>query len=226
MRALTALFLFFVNFSTSMAGNPYAFPNIYLEKPREHSLEITGKFSYNEIGRYIPGEQGEGAIVLHNGYASSRIINVSAIDFDRDAYRVSKVQIIFTKYPIHKNDWRTNYYDLLAWRLRELFKADSNLNDDRIVWEMVLQTDCVTAAQARSFYHGIVLHLEPLAVVAEETPPANPPSNYKPIENGGFLLPQDRNPAIFRSPFNFQPEPGRPLRTQMEPSKLKCPSSW
>jgi hypothetical protein len=200
-----------------------AFQSIYLVKPRFYATEIIGRFSYAETGTFNPQEPIDNRIVLYNSYARYKISNAEMIRFDRDSLRVAKIQVVFTKYPLNKKDWRTDYYDLLAWRLNELFQLDAALNDERIEWEMVLQTDCTTDAQARRFFHGIVLYLEPLAAIAEEIP-AQPQPASPPVENGGFLFREDYEPMIHRSPIQFEPLHGKPVRRQMEPSRLKCPS--
>jgi hypothetical protein len=200
-----------------------AFTQKQLGNPRLHHEEIINRFRYTETGTFIlPADSLH--IVLFNSYARARISNPESLIVDHDQYRVKKIQVVFTKYPFDKNKWLTNYYDLLGWRLTELFQLDGHLNDHDIDFEMVLQTDCTTASLARGFFHGIVVELEPVAVVSENPPTEHPVRvNQPPIENGGSLIP-DRIPDYFRSPYQFEPEPGRPLRRQMDPKKLKCPS--
>ncbi len=198
-----------------------------LDYPRANNDLLLSHFSYAEIPVYEFPEDSL-SIILFNGYALADIANPEDLNIDFDYYNVASVDIVFTKYPYHKEDWRTNYYDLLSWRLLALFELDSLLNNDATEWGLILQTDGKTDYDARQMYHGIVLRLVPrekfvatIEIPEEKIPQRDVPS---PIENGGFLLRQDRNPDYFRSRLIFEPEPGQEPRRNMDPSKLRCPT--
>lgn len=197
-----------------------------LDNPREKAGMLLDKFSYTETEIFAKPSDSL-SIALENGYARAPIINAQEYDYDATRYRVAKVDIVFTRYPYNKRDWLTNYYDLLAWRLKALFEIDQFLNDSSIEWGLLLQTSCKTAPRAKELFHGIVLYLEPLESQPDpEVPVADIPerSQPTPIENQGFLFSEPRNPEMFRSRYRFEPEPGTETRRKMEPSKLKCPS--
>jgi hypothetical protein len=204
-----------------------AFTGAMLENPRQHAEELIKCFSYLEIDSFVSQENAEGMLLLANAYASQYICNKESYAFDKELYRVKSIDIVFTKYPYHKKDWLTNYYDLLAWRLMELFAIDSTLNSADIEWRLVLQTKGKTAVAAKELFHGIAITLEPIQVLTEELPPTTGnlensiPSG---IQNGGFLMKEDRDPQYFRSPQAAEPIPGKVLRRNMDPKKLKCPT--
>jgi hypothetical protein len=203
------------------------FASDILENPRMYSEELLMLFSSLETDSFAIPQNGSEAIVLANGYASPVISNRESYNFDKNLFKVKHIDIVFTKYPLHKKDWLTNYYDLLAWRLNELFAIDSTLNNADIEWGLVLQIQGKTAAAAKELFHGIVITLEPLETLTDELPPAD--SNREStrpsgIENGGFIMKEDRDPRYFRSPQAAEPIPGKVLRRNMDPKKLKCPT--
>lgn len=128
-----------------------------LKKPRKYASEFNSLISYSETGKFRNVTAGN-AVLLKNGYASAEIINSDAWKPSVTGRTVSNVDIVFTRYPLKKEDWLTDYYQLLADRLTALFKIDPLLNDNRIKFRMVVQTDCLTDAEARNFFHGIIIY--------------------------------------------------------------------
>lgn len=95
------------------------------------------------------------SIVLDFGYASATIQNeVQTANNNRHPITVD---LVFTGYPIKKDDWITNYYTLLANRVMSLLEFDNRLNDNAVEWRLVIQTDCVTSKDAISMFHGAVI---------------------------------------------------------------------
>ncbi len=208
------------------AGTKDHFGKVLLENPRVHAEQMIAKFAYAEIDSFPLAANDSLVILLHNGYAKAELANANAFYFDTTQYRVKQVDIVYTRYPYHKEDWLTHYDDLLSWRLQALFALDSTLNSPEIGWGLLAQTRGTTARTAKNLFHGIVLHLEPLIVDAMEPPADDLPVGSPPrgIKNGGFILREDRHPDYFRSPVNFEPEPGKVLRRNMDPKKLRCPT--
>lgn len=205
----------------------FKFCSILLAEPRANNDLLLSHFSYTEVPVYeFPDDSL--SIILFNGYAKAPILNPGEYKVDYKRLRVSSIDIVYTKYPYEKQDWLTNYYDLLSWRLKALFEYDSLLNDSSVVWGRILQTSCKTAWEARNLFHGIVITLEPREQLAmdEDAPDDSQPrrSLPEPIENGGFLFSGERNPDYFRSRLIFEPEPGKEPRRNMDPSKLRCPT--
>ncbi len=130
-----------------------------LNKPVQNKEKFEKMFNYKEIGVFS-GRGFSNTIILENGYAKSKIINTEEWQPYMENRKVTRIDIIFTKYPFKKEDWITNYHKLLAARLTELFKLDSTLNNKDIEWNLVLQTNCKTASQAKQFFHGILIKFE------------------------------------------------------------------
>lgn len=160
---MKALFLIlFVSFAQQLiAGNEKMFSDSLLEFPKLHITQIKKLFSYNEIGTF-KNSGNSFCTVLENGYAKSKILNPEWWLKIKKNRIVTSIDIVFTKYPRKESDWITNYAELLAARLQELFKTDPDLNCKNIKWHLVLQTDCKTDLETRSYFHGIVIHSVPV----------------------------------------------------------------
>ncbi|PKP39022.1 MAG: hypothetical protein CVT98_03670 [Bacteroidetes bacterium HGW-Bacteroidetes-15] len=102
----------------------------------------------------------EDMVILMNGYATSIINDKSSLErLSRNA-KPTSVDIIFTHYPLKKEDWITNYYELLASRLVELFTIDPLLNSKTIKWRLIMQTSCRNAQEAQNLFHGVAIGYE------------------------------------------------------------------
>lgn len=158
MRYYLFVILFLlVNQIIAQDQNPM-FEKAWLTHPQEYSDKLDACFKYNEIAKYDKEAVSGNVVFLANGYAKSEIINTAdwlTISQNRE---ITKIEIIYTKYPFDKSEWITNYYSLLANRITETLKLDTSLNSDKIKWELVLQTSCVNEKQAKAMFHGIAIH--------------------------------------------------------------------
>lgn len=100
-------------------------------------------------------------VELEMSYASGEILNGQV--WMRGAHKVEvyEVDLVFTKYPSDINRWRTNYYELLDKRMKNLFGLDPNLHDPAIRWNMIEQTDCESEQDAKRMFHGFVIKYRP-----------------------------------------------------------------
>jgi hypothetical protein len=135
------------------------FPEYLLNDPRNFREELENSFSYVEIEKY-ERKKSPLTVVLENGYADFTLKNKNDWKPGIVNRKVTEIDIVFTKYPRKKCDWLTNFYDLLAARLKELFRMDPSLNNKNIKWRMVLQTSCLTAEETKRYFHGIVIRYE------------------------------------------------------------------
>jgi len=125
-----------------------------LKSPIENSDILLAGFSYNEIGRYN-NDKRQNYLFIENGYASHQLKFDEELKEMLKLVKIEKISIVYTKYPFSNEDWITNYYELLANRLLDLFELDASLNNDKIEWNLIAQTNCKTAKQAKEFLHGI-----------------------------------------------------------------------
>lgn len=100
-------------------------------------------------------------VMLEMSYASGEILNGDV--WLRGAHKVDvyEIDLVFTKYPSDINSWRTNYFDLLDKRMKNLFNLDPNLHNPEIRWNMIEQTDCKDESAAKKMFHGFVIKYRP-----------------------------------------------------------------
>lgn len=144
-----------------------------LKYPKKYKGELVNQFQITEIERFnynLPNN----AVLLENGYAQYKISNPEEwqdLMYDNVAYEIT---IIYTKYPLRPEDWRTNYHFLLANRLLALFQIDEQLNNANIKWNILLQTDCHTEPETKQLFHGIsILYRPKTSSISQPTPIAN-----------------------------------------------------
>lgn len=160
-RALFALLalLFSSNPGFSQHDNEF-FGKEFLLQPVSHAQWFDNHLPVTRIDKYS-NTHDSSELFLPNGYAAYRLSDLQSYERIREKVVVTCIEVIFTDYPKRKEDWITNYYELLANRLRELFKLDSTLNSRRIAWRLVTQTSCSTSREAKSLLHGIRLLYKP-----------------------------------------------------------------
>lgn len=130
-----------------------------LADPRKYSKEFESVFVYKELPVYSKNMK-ERSVFLKNGYAVSVLQPPIQWPIKLKQYYIKEIKVIFTKYPVDKSFWNTNYYDLLAARLKEAFALDSHLNDSHISYSLVLQTACRSEEEAKSMLHAIEIVYE------------------------------------------------------------------
>jgi hypothetical protein len=153
--------IFIVSIWVGLAQNvsgTLKFPKSVLKNPNSNKEILEKSFKYREIYKFNRDTVIENSVILDNSYAKFKISNPLAWKKDEPNRKVKSIDIVFTNYPFKKEDWLTNYHDLLANRLKELFRIDSLLNNSAIEWNIVLQTSCKTDAETRKLFHGIVIH--------------------------------------------------------------------
>jgi hypothetical protein len=101
-------------------------------------------------------------------YASSDIRNPEAKDRWQER-TISRIDLVFTRYPQEIDAWLTPYQQLFDARLAALRSLDSSLfTRSDIEWHYIQQTDCPTEAQAKQRFHGFVVYMEALGKKMEE----------------------------------------------------------
>lgn len=133
------------------------FSDDVLANPKKYGEDFEKLFNLNEIGTYDLSANKE-KVILENGYTQYKIKNTSDWTPYRKNIVITQIDVIYTKYPRDKDFWRTNYYELLANRIKALFELDSSLNSQDFEWNIILQTDCNTEAETKKMFHGISIH--------------------------------------------------------------------
>ena len=144
------------------------FENFVLDAPIKNKKLLLSSFTIQEIPKYYKRNQPR-QVILENGYAKYKIKNPKDWKSVRKDRIPVAIDIIYTKYPREKKDWRTEYHGLLANRLKELFRIDPSLNNVNITWNIILQTDCYTERQTKKLFHGIAIrYMSKNEVIREE----------------------------------------------------------
>jgi hypothetical protein len=141
---------------SSLSAQSKKFSKEMLENPREYAAEFEKVFNINETPVY-KRESHNKRLLFENGYVKHKLKNTQAWPADDDNVVVTQIDIIFTKYPKDINYWRTNYYDLLANRIKAIIEMDSSLNSNTFEWNLILQTDCNTEPEAMKMFHGVAI---------------------------------------------------------------------
>lgn len=105
-------------------------------------------------------------LVLRMDYAKFEVSQEQIDQWSRLSQRhvPYEIDLVFTLYPKNIKAWRTNFDELLRNRLYTLLAADSTLRNKNIRWNMILQTDCQTEEEAKSYFHGFVIKYRPKKV--------------------------------------------------------------
>ena len=163
---LTALYL------GVSAQQTVKFSKQVLTQPIEHAATLDSLFTTQEIPLFI-ADTTHNSIRFPNGYAQHQLHDADSLtDILATGAMVTHVNIVFTKYPINKKDWITNYYTLLSNRLQALFSIDSTLNSNTITWGLTLQTSAKNGSEAEQLFHGIEITYTP-----KPATPASIPNN-------------------------------------------------
>lgn len=168
MKLLLKNFLFVILFPAASYCQNTCFKTQWLQSPGKYSKEIEKRFVTDFTPVFTPATSPD-FVILENGYAKSTIKNKGSWNGVSNDYFVDTITFIYTDYPKNINFWLTNYHALLANRLIELFKLDPSLNNDSIVFKILLQTSCNSDAEARKMFHGIAIHESPIQVASDSS---------------------------------------------------------
>lgn len=90
-------------------------------------------------------------------YASSDIANPGVESAWQDR-KVTRIDLVFTRYPAEFDQWIIGLEDLTQARLQALRQLDSALFAADVDWHFILQTDCPTRRAAQQLFHGFVVY--------------------------------------------------------------------
>lgn len=156
-KNITFLFVFLICAVAALGqGITPRFSDRMLEKPSLYTSEIESIFKVSETKK-VYTKNLKDMVVLENGYAQYKLKNAKDWLMLREEYQAHTLDVVYTKYPKDREFWLTDYHELLAKRLKELFKYDSSLNDVNIKFNIILQTACETQDEARAMFHGFII---------------------------------------------------------------------
>lgn len=153
--SIISILVFVININSF--GQTKKFTVDMLNNPTKYEKNFEKLFNLNEIDVYNTNPT-KGKVVLKNSYARSKIQNPEDWKPYRKNVVVTQIDVVYTKYPRNKEFWRTNYYSLLAKRVKELFALDSTLNSADFEWNIKYQTSSTTEEETKKMFHGICIH--------------------------------------------------------------------
>jgi hypothetical protein len=171
-------FIVYFILSTTLLGLSQNYPKTkftddILNNPIRKSTWFDNEIEVDYIPLYDTTYK-ENILLLENGYALYSIIDKANWARLKNNVNVTSVDIIFSRYPLNKADWITNYYELLANRLFEIFSIDPSLNSTAIKWRLVMQTNCKSAVEAKGIFHGVAIGYETFKLSALKSIPIKP----------------------------------------------------
>ena len=182
---------------TSYGQHKPMFSNYLLNNPIDSSqwFDSVLELVYVDIFEEL---QSNRIVCLENGYVQHQFSEEVKLGHRYWGATPISVDIVFTKYPLNRDDWQTNYFILLANRLKELFLLDPSLNSSGIKWRLVMQTRGKSAVEAKDLFHGIVITLAPqtlsaLPAIAVKSPIKMPLDEDKPMR---MLMSQVHTPSL------------------------------
>lgn len=134
-----------------MAQQP-AFEQTWLNEPEKYSNQLIGVFHESEIPVFIKAP-GNNKILLENGYLKHELPSIKW-PLKAGKHEVTTVKMIVSLYPKNRKTWQTGFENITARRLQALFALSPSLNDNRIRYELILQTDCNSEEEAKLLFHG------------------------------------------------------------------------
>ncbi len=101
-----------------------------------------------------------GAVILKMDFALYHIYNPNAVKAVQE--RVKRVDLVYTRYPYHLDEWEVGYDSLMERRFTELHKLlPRAFTDSEVEWRLVLQTDCRNMEEAKGLFHGFSIYSGP-----------------------------------------------------------------
>lgn len=124
-----------------------------------------------ETREYDPATSVEGTFLFPTAFGKIAVTNTSHSKL-LDEVEVTRVELVYSKYPETNNYQEIQQRKLNMARLEELEKTASQLFKPNVEWEFVAHV-VNTAAQAKNLYHGFVVHYkmkEEKKTIKEEIP--------------------------------------------------------
>jgi len=125
-----------------------------LNSPQKNGASIAEKLETVEVFEYQTPD--DNCVMLNNGFNKHGFSNDGDWLKIKDSVEVTKVDIVFSKYPV-RNGVYNEIYPLLFRRIISTIEMDPKLNSESIVWRRVWQTHCENRDQANKLFHGVVI---------------------------------------------------------------------
>lgn len=139
------------------------FQDVTLKNPIQHKAELDSLLPPIEIPRYAIDSS---KYLLSFGYENADV-QTEKLGETLKNHRVTQIDFVFTRYPYNLDEWRINYHQLLAQRVKRLIDEMPALNDESIQWRLIRQIDCENKEEAELLFHGFALSILPKEEIIE-----------------------------------------------------------
>ncbi len=118
---------------------------------------VLNRATVRKIPNYEFAESFSEQILLKMAYRTYAIANAADLRLVSKV-KVTKVELVYTLYPNDGTFQSSKQVEINKQRLAVLYKELPALFKPEIVWELVPQTRCSSAEQAKEMFHGFVIH--------------------------------------------------------------------
>ncbi len=116
------------------------------------------KAELQEIEKYRFDQKFSNHILLKTEYGESVFKNSADVSLV-NRVKVTRVELVYTKYPIDES-YQKNLQKSLNYKRMETLHKELPLlfDDEEITWVLVAQTEAKSSAESKKLFHGFVLH--------------------------------------------------------------------
>jgi len=100
----------------------------------------------------------EDFICFKADFGSKKLNNSKKWEASNFSKGVYEIDLVFTLYPSTEKTWHTDFFELTKDRISELLDIDERfIVDDKIKWNIYLQTAATNKTEAKKMFHGFVV---------------------------------------------------------------------
>lgn len=153
MKFVSSFLFFMLIFSTVWAQDEAASVNA-----DEAIGKVAQKAHVHEVEQYNFDQKFSGQILLKTEYGEHTFKNSADVSLVSKV-KVTKVELVYTKFPTDENFQDGFQKSLNYKRLATLYgQLPSLFDDSEVSWVMVSQTGAKSVEEGRKLFHGFVLH--------------------------------------------------------------------
>lgn len=153
MKLVSSFFLFMLIFSSAWAQDEATSVNA-----DDAIGKVVQKAHVHEIEQYNFDQKFSGQILLKTEYGEHEFKNSADVSLVSKV-KVTKVELVYTKFPLDENFQDGFQKSLNYKRFETLYgKLPTLFDDEEVSWVMVSQTSAKSVEEGKKLFHGFVLH--------------------------------------------------------------------
>lgn len=123
------------------------------------------------IKRYHQPTANDSSVALSFGYGQYQIQNAEIWKKYREKVSIKKVELVFSAYPADTAVW--NYgglKNLQDKRIQALKDLDTVFYDNNIIFQNIIQTECLSRPACKQLFHGFIIHFQYKTPFSDSSP--------------------------------------------------------